>query len=249
MNNNLNWNDILSFIEDEISSGSPRVLFDKGTFDIQNTNQETDPWASLLNSTYQTDLKVYNHKEEESLSFISIWEQAADHVFVRESNSGDENMQTLLDTLDLLDTLGYPRSDGQRRFHSLFIAATLQHIYKEDLYRNLDAIMRRFNLTQIRPNVLICTPRRWGKTMSVALFCAAYIWSQPNAKVCIYSTGKRASKAILMLIFRMVTAITSAHRITHGWCDTYNLQECVLKVNNIRNSIGEVASYPSKIEV
>ena len=217
-----------------------------------NGNEEKgdDPWLDFIDTTYQRDVKEYDMIEDAALDFVPAWEQAANHVFIRESNDGDVNMQTLLDTLYLLDTLGFERSDAQRKFHAHFIAATLQHIYKEDLYRNLDAILRRFNLEKIRSNVLICTPRRWGKTFSVALFCAAYIWSQPKAIICIYSTGKRASKAMLMLIFRMVASLASAYGIVgHGWCETYNLQECRLKVNNIRGSIGEVASYPSKIEV
>ena len=108
--------------------------------------------------------------------------------------------------LNYLDTQGYPRTSTQRDvFHKSFIGACLSLIYGKKLNENLPRIMNKYGYKRIQNDVLISTPRRHGKTHAVALFVAAIMIAIPGIHVCIYSTGRRASKMILNLIKEIVS--------------------------------------------
>lgn len=49
---------------------------------------------------------------------------------------------------------------------------------------------------------MIVTPRRFGKTFSVAQYVAAFTAAVHGKEVAIFSTGRRASKKMLDLVFR-----------------------------------------------
>ena len=203
------------------------------------------PYSVFIHKVYTNEKKKQDQQIKESLNVRPTWNHYANITYERIESEGEARMNALIGTLELLDRRGFNRFDAQREFHKHFIAANLKKIYGGDLYKNLDSIMQRFNITKIRSDVLVCTPRRWGKTYSVALFCAAYIWSQPDSTICIYSTGKRASKAMLVLIWKMIVAIAGSPEPIK----VYNLQECELQVRNMWGKMGKVSSYPSKIEI
>jgi pullulanase/glycogen debranching enzyme len=49
----------------------------------------------------------------------------------------------------------------------------------------------------LRQEVLISTPRRFGKTYSVSMFVAAALFAARNVEISIYSTCKRISQKLL----------------------------------------------------
>lgn len=55
--------------------------------------------------------------------------------------------------------------------------------------------------------VLISTPRRFGKTISVSMFAAAMIFAVPNLECSIYSTCKRISHKLLRNIDKFLHLI------------------------------------------
>lgn len=204
------------------------------------------PWTATFQKTHEADTRAHAKTQRARFGVVPKWQYYATQQYERQQSDGETNMRWLTETLEKIDRHGYQRSDSQRHFINHFIAASLHQIYKSDLYKDLDAIMARFNLDMVRSDVIVITPRRWGKTYSVAIYCAAYIMSQIEGKICIYSTGKRASNAMLMLIYQIVMAISGGDKsVIH----TYNMVDCKLKVNNPRGSWGEVSSYPSKVDV
>ena len=203
------------------------------------------PYSVFMHRAYIKDKEEKENKEKDELNIIPAYVFYANSTYEKQETRGDARMKALIQTLDLLDTVGFPRFDAQREFHSYFIATILKKIYEEELYQNIGSIMKQFNLKKIRSDVLVCTPRRWGKTYAVALFCAAAIWALPEMTICIYSTGKRASKAMLVLIWKMIVAIAGSPEPIK----VYNLQECELQVRNMWGSMGKVSSYPSKEEI
>jgi hypothetical protein len=54
---------------------------------------------------------------------------------------------------------------------------------------------------------LISTPRRWGKTTSVGIFVASVLFSVPESWISVYSTGRRASKALSDLVYKFVMVL------------------------------------------
>jgi hypothetical protein len=160
-------------------------------------------------------------------------------------SSGDKRIRALRSALEQLDNMGFMRSAHQRQFHEAFIAACLPQIYGNDLEKNLVRILRENSMDEIRCEIMVCCPRRWGKTMAVALYAAAYLWSQPDAEVLIYSIAKRTSSMLMAKIYGMIVKLGGG---TH-----------VIKIHNqedleIVNAYGQTSvchSYPaaSKISI
>ncbi|KAK3288504.1 hypothetical protein CYMTET_2595 [Cymbomonas tetramitiformis] len=156
-------------------------------------------------------------------------------------SKGDVYVKELL---RYLDSFGMDRTASQREFHTAFLSATLPHIYgSAEFERNRTRILREHNLQKPRHEVLVVTPRRWGKTTSVAMFVAALVLSTADMWVSIFSTGQRASSSLLEAIYKMV-------------CATPNGSQRVLRRNQEQlylNGDGpddtrRVYSYPSSVQ-
>lgn len=84
--------------------------------------------------------------------------------------AGDKRLEAIRYTLN---NLGYTRSQFQKLFHTHFIQACLPIIYGTDWATHAERVMKEFGLERISPEVLVQTPRRFGKTVSVAMFVLA----------------------------------------------------------------------------
>lgn len=77
-------------------------------------------------------------------------------------------------------------------FHDAFTKACLPIIYDKDWEYCSERVMKDLGITRIRAEVLIQTPRRFGKTVSVGMYVLALLINVPGIRICIFSTGKRA---------------------------------------------------------
>lgn len=92
---------------------------------------------------------------------------------VKKSNG----MKRLIKLKRTLDMCGLERTKMQKRFHNAFLRCSALHIFKEDTEANLARVMKVMKWDHLRQQVLCMTPRRFGKTTAVALYCAAYLVS------------------------------------------------------------------------
>lgn len=114
----------------------------------------------------------------------------------RDGVPGDKYLRDL--ELCLTQFEGFTRSPSQIDFHKAFIDANLPHIYGvSDFERYRERILRERGIASMQYEILICTPRRWGKTTSVAMFIAASLYCVPNTWISCFSTGQRASSLLL----------------------------------------------------
>lgn len=114
----------------------------------------------------------------------------------RDGVPGDRYLKSLTYWLDQFE--GFTRSESQREFHENFINATLPHVYGvSDFERYRTRILRERGIDSMAYEILICTPRRWGKTTSVAMFIASMLYAVPNTWISCFSTGQRASTLLL----------------------------------------------------
>lgn len=160
-------------------------------------------------------------------------------------SSGDKRLRSLRTALEQLDHMGFMRSSHQRQFHEAFIAACLPQIYGADLDKNLVRILRENNMEEIRCEIMVCCPRRWGKTMAVALYAAAYLWSQPDAEVLIYSIAKRTSSMLMAKVYNMIVKLAGGTHVVK----THNQED--LEIVNVYGQTSVCHSYPaaSKISI
>lgn len=84
---------------------------------------------------------------------------------------GDQRMAAIQKTLY---SLGFTPSQYQALFFEKFTQACLPLIYGSDWSNVRDRVLRELRLDRIRPEVLIQTARRFGKTTSVAMFVTRF---------------------------------------------------------------------------
>ncbi len=80
---------------------------------------------------------------------------------------GTVNMRTLKQLLSRVDARGFERSAQQLEFHEAFFRACGRVIYKDNWGTDKPQIMKAEGWTKCNSEVLISTPRRFGKTFSI----------------------------------------------------------------------------------
>jgi len=80
-------------------------------------------------------------------------------------------------------------------------------IYGDDWPRVSERVLKEFGIVRLRPEVLVQTPRRFGKTVSIAMFVAAMLLSCPDIRVCVFVSSNKKQLAIAQL----ATCTWSAH--------------------------------------
>ena len=157
----------------------------------------------------------------------------------RGTMTGRERLAVLRRTLD---AFGLVRSKNQREFHREMIKAVLPHIFKDDLDENLDDLLREYECEQFKSEVMIITPRRWGKTYSVAMFVVACAAAIGNLEQAIFSTGRRASKKLLDLIFKLLRKVPDLRNSVI----VRNVETIWIRGPEGDDDIRKIYSYPSK---
>lgn len=95
------------------------------------------------------------------------------------SSAGDARIRIIRRLLDSYE--GFPRSEAQKRFHDAFIKACLPHIYTaQDFEKFREKILAENGMEKVDYEILVCTPRRFGKTTAVAMYCAALLACVPD---------------------------------------------------------------------
>ena len=153
--------------------------------------------------------------------------------------------------LDVLDSMGWNRSYHQRVFHDNFIRASARVFFKMDppgaFARAHQGILDSNGWDTLSQEILISTPRRFGKTISVSMFAAAMLVSCTNVELSVYSTCKRISQKLLQNVQRFVQLIYKGlgrdpMRVIRG-----NMEELVVQGPDSETDIRVINSYPSKV--
>jgi len=172
------------------------------------------------------------------------------HTSTKET--GFTRMQRCRDALAKLDSKGWKRSFHQRLFHDDFLKACTRIFWKLEpagtFARQHLEILQRNNWSHISQEVLVSTPRRFGKTISVSMFAAAMLYSAPNVEISIYSTCKRISQKLLRNVQKFFSVICDDDVASSGFSVTRsNMEEMVLKGPVNHHDVRVVNSYPSKV--
>ena len=96
--------------------------------------------------------------------------------------------------------------------------------------------------------MLISTPRRFGKTISVSMFAAAMFYAAPGVELSIYSTCKRISQKLLRNVQKFLMEIVQQDLAASGFkVIRQNMEEIVLQGPGGTSDVRVVNSYPSKV--
>ena len=152
---------------------------------------------------------------------------------------GDINFQNVKDYLNMIDQRGYERSPHQLRFHDAFMRATARVIYRDDWSRRESEIKKKHNWDKTPSEILISTPRRFGKTFAIAIFVAAMSLSF-GFECVIFSPARRASRKLLERIVEFIKLLDGEKNIIE-----YNQEQCRLTSKDGKKSL--IRSFPSKV--
>ena len=162
-----------------------------------------------------------------------------DRVNTGQESKGWRRLKCLRKCLDGFKP--FERTRMQKRFHDSFMQATAMHLFKDDTDVDLARVMSINGWTHLKQQCLAMTPRRFGKTMSVGMFVAAYLYAVENAEICIFSTGRRASQKLLELIKSLV------EKLPDGRDRVMKFNQEILNLTNYDGSPGasKLSSFPS----
>jgi len=156
--------------------------------------------------------------------------------------------------LALLDTTGWNRSFHQRQFHEDFLKACTRTFWKMEppgsFARCHQQVLQENSWEHLAQEVLISTPRRFGKTISVSMFAAAMLYSAPAVELSIYSTCKRISQKLLRGVVKFFYEICGQNLSKHNFhIQQQNMEEIVLVSPEGERDVRIVNSYPSKVRL
>lgn len=139
----------------------------------------------------------------------------------------------------------------QRLFHDNFLRACARIFWKTEKAGEFDRchekILESNGWDSLRQEVLVTTPRRFGKTISVSMFAAAMLYSAPKLEMSIYSTCKRISQKLLLNVQKFLKLIEMEMGTPPMKVIRQNMEEIVLLGNDGVQDYRIVNSYPSKV--
>ena len=160
---------------------------------------------------------------------------------------GQRRLDIFFKFMQRVDEKYMRRSLGQRDFHNHFLVACLPHVVGESAWsKHRHYYLSLFDEDAYKAEVLVTTPRRFGKTTAVAMFVAALMCCCPRMWVSIFSTGKRASKSLLVQIKEVISSVpTMEKRVISS-----NVEELwVQPVNTTtKKDQSRCYSYPSSVK-
>jgi hypothetical protein len=136
-------------------------------------------------------------------------------------------------------------------FHEVYLKSCVRIFFKRDgpgaFARNHNRVLELNGWDSTPQEVLVSTPRRFGKTISVSMFAAALIFAAPSMELSIYSTCKRISQKLLRNIIKFVDLIYLELGVEPYKILRMNQEEIHLAGPEGHGDVRVVNSYPSKI--
>lgn len=184
--------------------------------------------------------------------------------------NGFKRMLKCRQGLEAIDRRGWLRSFHQRMFHDNFIRACARIFWKREPHgvfaKDHQRILEVNGWDHLSQEVLVSTPRRFGKTISVSMFAAAMLYSCPNLEMSIYSTCKVSSQVLPLSSFtetrekwqrisqKLLRNIQKFLDLIYIELGTprmkelrINMEEIVIQGDECEQDVRMVNSYPSKV--
>ena len=166
-------------------------------------------------------------------------------------SKGFDRIAKCRNALEALDASGWNRSFHQRLFHDQFIRASVRVFWKNEkpgvFQREHKDILEMNGWDNLSQEILVSTPRRFGKTISVSMFAAAMLYAAPNIEISIYSTCKRISQKLLRNVQKFLGLIFEALSEKPYDVVRSNMEEYAIHGCEGPHDRRVVNSYPSKV--
>jgi len=181
-----------------IAAETPQIK--EATATAAASHEPPRPMGKWWGNRIAAHIKYHAKREAQELAAKQVRERSVVYMDLtsKKSSLGDGRLNKLN---FWLNNLGVQRSPDQTLFHKHFTNACLPKIYGAAEWNDASVrVMRMRGISRLRYEVTAITPRRWGKTWSVAMFVLALMLSCPGIRICVFSTGKRASSSLMEII-------------------------------------------------
>ncbi|HKB53125.1 MAG TPA: hypothetical protein VKD22_03940, partial [Ramlibacter sp.] len=143
--------------------------------------------------------------------------------------SGDDRHDALWQAIDLMAAKGteFVMPPFHYRIITTFARTMTPRMYGADFQEAMPRLMKRYHMRDedaFRQQVFVEMPRRWGKTVVVAIFVSCYLRTQPTAAVNIYSTSMRISKEMAGLVVKFYTRLCELQGAQVEYAGTNNVE-------------------------
>jgi hypothetical protein len=168
-------------------------------------------WGRIYKNPYESDIEAL--KEEYAArkrrhiqrgQYIDMYTALTEAVKREAQCEGDRRLRRLK---KILDEFQWARTKDQFLFHEDFIKLCLPHIYGSDFEANRLRLMKQFKLQSFKVGALVLCPRRWGKTIAVAMFVAAMLLVCACITIATFSSGQRASSGLMTKVVKFIYEI------------------------------------------
>jgi hypothetical protein len=218
--------------------------------------------AIALKAITHTDINTDVRPEGVSQALLEASENRPTDRFV-----GDARLRTMNALLSMIDENGFERSNHQMQFHDAFIRACSRVLYREEWPVHRSAIMQHNAWVTAPSEIMVSTPRRFGKTFSVAMFCVCMALTFP-VEIVVFSPARRASRKILermrefagtlgmsdrVIEYNQVKTTLSTHHhpptLSHSPTNHTLCHQENLRMSTIQGGTSLIRSFPSKVSV
>ncbi|KAJ1465061.1 hypothetical protein T484DRAFT_1757657 [Baffinella frigidus] len=160
------------------------------------------------------------------------------------------HMTRLREALNALDRCGWKRSYHQRMFHEEYLRSATRVFFKTEKPGSFERAHKKVlevnGWDSLQQEILISTPRRFGKTISISLFCAALMFACPAVECSIYSTCKRISQKLLRNVCKFLDMIYVEMKVAPFKVHRRNQEELNIQGPEGQGDLRTISSYPSK---
>ena len=167
---------------------------------LNDLSQFIAPLWQTIESEYKNNKNLTYTKLTESKRIEPIYKR-----YKREGGQGisikkkHQILKDLKDACKVFDRNGFYRAPHQIILHNMFISACARYIYGDlyDLHETEILEENGWTSDDVFQFLSALTPRRCGKTWSVALFCIAALATIPKCEISIFSPSKPQSVMML----------------------------------------------------
>jgi hypothetical protein len=167
--------------------------------------------------------------------------RSARPAHLQQQFSGDQRLNSLFECLARFDQTDFKRSDEQIEMHILWAQACVPQIYGKEYASRKPAILRRFGVSLLWSYIAIFATRRFGKSMALAQFIAAFLLTQEKTVINVFSMAKVTSTAMADKILMMLDVICPP---SHDLKTKRNKQTGLLSIITPENIRSTVYAFP-----
>lgn len=179
---------------------------------------------------------------------LESWEYAKLGNTMQLECDGDIICKNMNTAWEYLDTHGYDRSPQQRVMLKAWLAISYGQLYGDQIQQHLVRLLSETGWSELRSEMAVLMARRGGKSVMVSLGGAAEAVVIPwPHDVLIYSNNGRASKMLMLMMFKFTKMLSSHGAPFGGKVVALNKSE-EMKFQTQFDNINEIFAYPAKPE-